>query len=377
MKIELNKVLDKNKFAEKIDHMSKGIEDATANVTNKAKGKTENLSNPIVNTIDGNGNGRIDIEDVIIMGLNVPGIKINRADFLQKELCRNHPQAVIDKAIADCPAHTDMTATELNKTADNVIQYERTCVSGISAALGIPGGAAMAATIPADIAQYYGYMLRAAQKLLYLYGFPQIDVKEKNSQLDSGTINMFIVCLGTMYGVAEANNALKAMSKGLAAGVEKKLLNTALTKGTIYPVVKKVSRWFGVKMTKQVFAGFFKNAIPVVGGVLGGGITYFSFKPCCDNLKKALQNPEDSTRIEPGPSNTTPPPLQTSKYHVAVNGQATGPFDRATLVRMAASGNFSKNSLVWKQGMENWVPAEKMPDLQTLFGEVPPPVPTV
>lgn len=43
-------------------------------------------------------------------------------------------------------------------------------------------------------------------------------------------------------------------------------------------------------MTKQVFAGFFKKAIPVVGGVLGGGITYMTFKPCCVRLKESLRN---------------------------------------------------------------------------------------
>ena len=93
-----------------------------------------------------------------------------------------------------------------------------------------------------------------------------------------------------MYGAAGANNALKAMAKALAVGVEKQLLRKALTKGTIYPIVRSVAKWFGVKMTKQVFAGFFKKAIPVVGGVLGGGITYLSFKPCCDKLKETLQN---------------------------------------------------------------------------------------
>ena len=43
-------------------------------------------------------------------------------------------------------------------------------------------------------------------------------------------------------------------------------------------------------MTKEVFAGFFKKAIPVIGGVIGGGITFLSFKPCCDKLKNSLQN---------------------------------------------------------------------------------------
>ena len=40
----------------------------------------------------------------------------------------------------------------------------------------------------------------------------------------------------------------------------------------------------------QKFAGFFKKAIPVVGGVIGGAITFVSFKPCCDKLKASLQN---------------------------------------------------------------------------------------
>ena len=64
----------------------------------------------------------------------------------------------------------------------------------------------------------------------------------------------------------------------------------ALTKGTIYPIVKSISKWFGVKMTKEVFAGFFKKAIPLVGGVVGGGLTYATFKPCCDKLKEVLQD---------------------------------------------------------------------------------------
>ena len=80
------------------------------------------------------------------------------------------------------------------------------------------------------------------------------------------------------------------MPKDVGVGVEKQLLKKALTKGTIYPIVKSVAKWFGVKMTKEVFAGFFKKAIPIVGGVLGGGITYLSFKPCCDKLKKSLQD---------------------------------------------------------------------------------------
>ena len=175
---------------------------------------------------------------------------------------------MIDKAIATTPAQAGISPKEIAKIADNVIALERNCVSGISVALGAPGGWAMAATIPADIVQYYGYTLRATQKLLYLYGFPEIDVGEDGLQLDSETINAIIMCLGVMNGVAGANNAIKGMAKALAIGVEKKLLNMALTKGAFYPLVKSILKWFGIKLTKSVFAGFFKKAIPIVGGVM-------------------------------------------------------------------------------------------------------------
>lgn len=277
-----------------------GVEKIARDTTEKAKvvaEKTKDVAakskEAVFGAIDQNGNGEVDIEDVIIMGLKVPGIRINREQFLRKEFFKNYSQEVIDAAIADTPVHAGIPIEDIHKIADEVIKFERNCVSGISAALGMPGGVAMVATIPADIAQYYGYMLRATQKLLYLYGFPEINTEEQGQTFDTETINILIICLGVMYGAAGANNALKSMAKALACGVEKKLLNMALTKGTIYPVVKSVSKWFGVNMTKQVFAGFFKKAIPVVGGVIGGGITFLTFKPCCDRLKTSLQ----STRL--------------------------------------------------------------------------------
>lgn len=256
----------------------------------KAKELATKSQAAILDAVDQNGNGEIDIEDIIVMGLKVPGIRIDRANFLEKELHTKFPKEVIDDAIAHNPLHANIPAEVIDSIAEEVIKYERACVSGISTALGMPGGVAMVATIPADIAQYYGYMLRATQKLMYLYGFPAINIEEKEQTFDSETMNILIICMGVMYGAAGANNALKAIAKALATGVEKQLLRKALTKGTIYPIVKSVAKWFSVKMTKEVFAGFFKKAIPVVGGVIGGGITFLSFKPCCDKLKTSLQN---------------------------------------------------------------------------------------
>lgn len=271
----------------------KNVIENTGNEVKKAVSKGKDIvfdsKDKVFDALDINKDGRADTEDIIVLGLRIPGVHIDREEFLRKQFMKNYANDVIQDAVKFNPAHAGITVEEIDNIADQVIQYERNCVSGISLALGAPGGVAMVATLPTDIAQYYGYMLRAIQKLLYLYGFPEINV-ENGVNIDDETMNLITLCLGVMYGVEGSVASIKILSNALGKGVEKKLLQKALTKGTFYPIVKKISRWFSVCMTKQVFAGFFRKAIPVVGGVVGGGITYLSFKPCCDNLKKSLQD---------------------------------------------------------------------------------------
>lgn len=271
----------------------KNVIENTGNEVKKAVSKGKDIvfdsKDKVFDALDINKDGRVDTEDIIVLGLRIPGVHIDREEFLRKQFMKNYANDVIQDAVKFNPAHAGITVEEIDNIADQVIQYERNCVSGISLALGAPGGVAMVATLPTDIAQYYGYMLRAIQKLLYLYGFPEINV-ENGVNIDDETMNLITLCLGVMYGVEGSVASIKILSNALGKGVEKKLLQKALTKGTFYPIVKKISRWFSVCMTKQVFAGFFRKAIPVVGGVVGGGITYLSFKPCCDNLKKSLQD---------------------------------------------------------------------------------------
>lgn len=277
--------------------IGKGVMDAAGNageiVAKGTKAVTsvgKNATDAVMNQLDVNHDGTVDIADIITLGLKTPGVRVDREEFLRKEFKIHYSEETVAQAIEKTPAIAGIPADDIDKIADDVIQYERYFVSGISAALGTPGGAAMAATIPADIIQYYGYMLRTAQKLMYLYGFPQIVTDEEETQIDSATMNLLIIAMGVMFGVAGANNAIKAMAKALGNGVQKQLMKQALTKGTVFPIVKGVAKWFGVRMTKEIFTGFFKKAIPVVGGVIGGGITYASFKPCCDRLKDNLKD---------------------------------------------------------------------------------------
>lgn len=278
------------RFGESVKGMAGVIGEKAGQVAKKSADSVEKSKEAVMNAIDVNGDGQIDIEDVILMAFKVPGVSVKRDDFLRKELQTRYPKEVIEKAVDQTPMMASISQKDIDEIADSIIQNERLKVSGISATLGMPGGAAMVATIPADIAQYYGCLLRVAQKLLYLYGFPQIEYQENEQAFDTETMNQIIVCMGVMFGVANAKNVLLAMAKALGNGVEKQLVKKALTKGTIYPIVKSISKWFGAKMTKEVFAGFFKKAIPVVGGVVGGGLSYATFKPCCSRLKAVLED---------------------------------------------------------------------------------------
>ena len=90
-------------------------------------------------------------------------------------------------------------------------------------------------------------------------------------------------------------------------------------------------------------------------------------------LSETLARPAQPAQPAPTP---TPPPLPTaSRYFVAANNQQTGPFGMDELQRQAQSGQLTRTSLVWTQGMANWTPAGDAPALQALFASLPPPLP--
>ena len=72
-----------------------------------------------------------------------------------------------------------------------------------------------------------------------------------------------------------------------------------------------------------------------------------------------------------------PPPIPGAgpSFHVAVGGNQTGPFGLDALRQQVASGQLTRGSLVWRNGMAQWVKAGEVQELAPLFENVPPPVP--
>lgn len=86
-------------------------------------------------------------------------------------------------------------------------------------------------------------------------------------------------------------------------------------------------------------------------------------------------NPNNHQQQQQVQGGAPPPMPQAASFFTAVNGTQAGPFDINVLSQMVQNGTFSKETLVWKQGMANWMPAGQVPELLNVFGPTPPPMP--
>ena len=75
-----------------------------------------------------------------------------------------------------------------------------------------------------------------------------------------------------------------------------------------------------------------------------------------------------------GPAGPPPLPKQAS-YYAAMNGQQAGPYDLPALSDKIKSGALDRSTLVWTNGMPQWIAAGSVAELASLFGAVPPPLP--
>ncbi|MDR7251907.1 hypothetical protein J2X46_000883 [Nocardioides sp. BE266] len=229
----------------------------------------------------------------------LPGVRIDRSAYLRTALKRHCSEEQIAQAIAQTPAAAGIPRSVIEKVARTSIRFETAKVTGISAAAGIPGGMAMAGTVPADVAQYFGHVIRITQKLAYIHSWP--DLFADDEELDEATAGLLTLFIGVMFGVQTAQTGITKVSAMMAGQVVKKLPQKALTQGTVYPIVKKVAGLLGARMTKQIFANGVAKFVPVIGGIASGGLTFATFRPMAKRLDKHLSG-LDLVKPEPLPA---------------------------------------------------------------------------
>ncbi|PFC51162.1 bacteriochlorophyll 4-vinyl reductase [Bacillus thuringiensis] len=225
----------------------------------------------------------------VIMGsaLKLPGIKVDKKEFLAKSFSNHVSGDLLCKIVEQGPILANVDIAIINKIAKKLVSTRTITSSGASFVAGVPGGFAMAATIPADTLQFFGVALRLAQELGYLYGYEDFwDERGVNIDRVNGELVLF---LGVMFGVGGSTAALKVLTSKASQQALKKIPNKALTKTIYYPVIKKIAAIIGVKMTKDTFAKGVSKVIPFVGGVVSGGLTFASMSKMGKRLMISLQ----------------------------------------------------------------------------------------
>ena len=106
----------------------------------------------------------------------------------------------------------------------------------------------------------------------------------------------------------------------------------------------------------------------------GGGMEGMMGMMMMNNMMNQQQMMQQNMMNQGG--QMAPPPIpNVSTYYLAVNGQQQGPFNMQQLQQLAAQGQFTQNTQVWKQGMAGWAAASTVQELSQVFGAVPPPPP--
>lgn len=212
------------------------------------------------------------------------GVAVDRDQFLYSTF-KKYSQEDIQSIISLGPPQAGVEKKEIDRIADKIIRKSKWSTTGVSFLTGMPGGFAMAATLPADILQFYLQAFILLQKLMFLYGQWDDDFFDSVGEMTEDARNVTIVYIGYMLEVEAAtkvvgNIVAKATSRGF---IIKTLIKSALGREMIIKIVRAI----GIKSTaKAVSAG--SKAIPILGAVVSGGITLISFAPMANRLKVTL-----------------------------------------------------------------------------------------
>lgn len=127
------------------------------------------------------------------------------------------------------------------------------------------------------------------------------------------------------------------------------------------------------KLTKLKAAKAMEAAAENPSGTAGMGIGLGAGMAMANQMTQSMANQMQNQNTQ-----ATPPPIPgVVSYYAAIDGKQAGPFNKEALADLAAKQVLTKDTLVWKQGLSDWVLAGGQVDLQDLWSETPPPLPNL
>lgn len=222
--------------------------------------------------------------NMVSAAVQLPIVRVNREEFLAK-LFGKSPYL---KEILEQGPHAVFTPDSLRKKADEVINDNTTKTAIASFVSGLPSNPVlMAAAGGADVVQYYGFAIRLAQQLAFLFGEDDL-FTDGSTELSEEAQGRVLAYLGAMLGVSGAAQLVSNASVTVGATLGKRVAAQALTKTAWYPLLKKVASAIGVKITKNTIEKTITKAVPIIGGAISGVVTFATFRTMGASLADVL-----------------------------------------------------------------------------------------
>lgn len=168
----------------------------------------------------------------------------------------------------------------LNRVADDIVREHASNVFASFAAMDV-FWPLICSIIPItkDWAQFYWQMIVVAQKLAYIYGWP--DLSDDEGELKEDAERMLTLFIGTAYEVYDAPPALSEVAIMAAMRWTKKLPAMPLMNMALDPVVKRVGEQLSAKIPNDKTV---VTEIPIIGSIISKKL----FQQKVNRLKKEL-----------------------------------------------------------------------------------------
>ena len=106
------------------------------------------------------------------------------------------------------------------------------------------------------------------------------------------------------------------------------------------------------------------------GDAMGMGMGFAMAQQMANTLGAGAAQAQSST-----PPISPPPIPKAQTYHLVLKGASRGPLTMEQLKSMIISGEITRDTLAWREGMSAWTAMGVLKELSSLFAATPPPVP--
>ena len=115
-------------------------------------------------TEQNNAGKEVALENIITSAVQIPGVKVSRDKFLAETFATE--DVIIQDVLDFGPVEAKVSKEKLAAISNKLILKRTSQSSVASFAAGIPGGLAMAATIPADVLQFFWYVVKVGARIV-------------------------------------------------------------------------------------------------------------------------------------------------------------------------------------------------------------------